>query len=236
MVSYNLILQTIGDYVEKCSVTLKGIKKNIEPLVKSLTDTQEEYELLMEELPRFYRDRYNLDHETQWLWDYHDKVYMEENGDAHSVRVPYSAVREGIDGDGILLSIHNHPNSCSFQSPADYRQQAQINTKYNISIANDGIIITKNENGYRSRYVDVERTTFKTINGIIQDFRDTPVAQKIYKDFQDGKLDEETAEEKLNKEMSDYFNKDADKYCEMVNKDLEKDGLKIVSHHIKIEK
>ena len=59
MVSYNKILEAITDYLTKCSVTLKGVREQISGLIRNITDNEEDYNLLMDTIPHFYRDYWN---------------------------------------------------------------------------------------------------------------------------------------------------------------------------------
>lgn len=46
-------LKAVEEYVEKCSVTLKQIRKDIEPVIKELADSYEDYEYMMDTVPRY---------------------------------------------------------------------------------------------------------------------------------------------------------------------------------------
>ena len=65
----------------KCSVTLKGIRASIEPMVKKLTDTDEEYTTLMEIIPKFYRDHYHKDYEEMQCHTYEYTEYLYDEDD-----------------------------------------------------------------------------------------------------------------------------------------------------------
>ena len=46
-------LKAVEEYVEKCSGTLKQIRKDIEPVIKELADSYEDYEYMMDTVPRY---------------------------------------------------------------------------------------------------------------------------------------------------------------------------------------
>ena len=46
-------LKAVEEYVEKCSVTLKQIRKDIEPVIKELADSYEDYEYMMDTVPQY---------------------------------------------------------------------------------------------------------------------------------------------------------------------------------------
>ena len=174
----------------KCSVTLKGIRASIEPMVKKLTDTDEEYTTLMEIIPKFYRDHYHKDYEemqchtyeyTEYLYDEDDEPLYDEDGNQQtkrSVDVYTSRGQAGtgrtkmpLDEDsdyvhkypGILLGIHNHPNnSSSFQSSGDWINQAKFLVKFGVSCGDDGIDITK-----------MNARDYDTVDGFSFDFHKT---------------------------------------------------------------
>ena len=135
MVKWVTILQVI-----KHSVTVKSVTEQISPYIKELTDTKEEYDFIMERLPKFYVDHYNGKTEHIEAWDKEGNIHMND-GDQTSVEHPHTMDHE----TPYLLSIHNHPNRESeMQSNGDYGLQAEYNTKYGISVGFHGMVITKN--------------------------------------------------------------------------------------------
>lgn len=146
MVRYDSILKAIEKEIVKCSVTLKSIREQISPLVKRISDSQEEYDILMEEIPRFYRDNYNKDTE-EMIMKYKNGETFHASGDESSVRLSSEDSDRTFDlrESGIypLLSIHNHPSGINFLSIGDVGSQAIKKEKYTIVVSKKGIAINK---------------------------------------------------------------------------------------------
>lgn len=126
--------------VIKHSLTLKSVREQLAEPIKKLTDNEEEYNFIMERLPKFYVDYYNHPIEHIEVWDKEGNVHMND-GTETSVNHP-STMR---NKEEYLLSIHNHLNKISeMQSNGDYSLQVEYNTKYGISIGFHGVVLTKN--------------------------------------------------------------------------------------------
>lgn len=135
MVKYSTILRVI-----KHSVTLKSVKEQISPAIKEITDNEEEYDFLMDRIPKFYITYYNHKTEHIEVWDNQGNKHQND-GDETSVGHPETMDHE----TPYLLSIHNHPNKVSeMQSNGDYGLQVEYNTKYGVSVGFHGLVITKN--------------------------------------------------------------------------------------------
>ena len=147
MVKYDYIIKAIENTLQKHSVTLKIIRQQISPVLKSITDDETEYEFLLKTITDFYNNNYNKPKEYMKIVDNEGKEYLSEGeeGEAHSVEVPDDALKVGWE-DGLYMSIHNHPKgSVSVPSISDYIVMEQNDMKYMVVVAFDGISISKNE-------------------------------------------------------------------------------------------
>lgn len=146
MVKYETILKVIEYDIKKCSITLKSIREQINPLLKRITDSQEEYDILMKEIPYFYRDHYNSDHEELFM-QYLTGETFNAVGDESSVRLSWEDSQKtydmGKNGVYPLISIHNHPSGVNFLSIGDVGSQALKNEKYTVVVSKKGIAINK---------------------------------------------------------------------------------------------
>lgn len=201
------IIRAIEEDIAKCSVTLKQIRKDIEPVIKSITDTPEEYDLLMDVIPHFYRDRYNLDHETLQIYDYQGNVY-ENKGNDKSVQVP-DEVRDIAREDGTLLGIHNHPEATCFQSPGDFGAMTSLRQKYSVTVAEDGIMISKDNtageiipNPQGMYYVANQWIDDNIVEGYIMK---TPEYKQNLNGMRDGTIGIDEANRNLNVQMNNYI-------------------------------
>ena len=201
------IIRAIEEDIAKCSVTLKQIRADIEPTIKALTDNPEEYELLMDVIPHFYRDRYNLDHETLQIYDYNGTVY-ENKGNDRMVQVPDEA-REIAREEGTLLGIHNHPDATCFQSPGDYGAMTSLRQKYSVTVAEDGIMISKDNtagdiiaNPQGMYYVANQWLDDNIIEGYL---KKSPEYKQNLNDMREGTISIDEANTRLNKQMNDYI-------------------------------
>lgn len=142
----------VMEHETKCSITLKELRGLLGPTLKSITDTEYEYEELMNVVPRFYRDNYKKPNECLIIQDHKgNNWYAESTWNSHSVSMPDRAYDEGVE-NGLLYTVHNHPEGASFQSPADYEGAAADNEKYMVTVGRKEIALTKNSNGHMDPY------------------------------------------------------------------------------------
>ena len=192
-------LKAVEEYVEKCSVTLKQIRKDIEPVIREIADSEEDYEYLMETVPRFYRDYYNADKEHLLMTNNSFEEWR-NSGNGNSV----APNEEMVNNKDVLFSIHNHPNGYCFQSDGDWYVNAYGRTKYMLSVAKDGIMIVKdndrnhipNPNGVRSLALD-------WVNGVI-DKNLSSERTKIAFDLMLGEISTEEANSQMTKVLDKY--------------------------------
>lgn len=194
--------------VNKCSVTLTQIKESISSTIKKLSDNDEEYNKLMDTIPKFYRDHYNLDHEELYVQGYDGKEYINTEGDDGSVSVPMEVAEKGYK-NGILLAYHNHPDASCIQSIGDFQVCGSINEKYMITVAKDGIMITKNtgwdSRGTRASFLGAVRAEYE--QPIVEMFYNEPKwgFQELQQGLRDGSISQEEANKKGTKILNDYY-------------------------------
>lgn len=143
MVKYKTIIDTIDEYI-KCNVSMKQIRKSIEPLLKDICDSEEEFEILGDRITRFYYDFYNAPIEHLYLETEKGNIYTNQ-GEQYNVKLPKDAFEE----KGFLLSIHNHPNTMPYPSHEDMKVMSQHREKYNVILSKYGIMVFKHNKGGR---------------------------------------------------------------------------------------
>lgn len=144
MVKYKNIIKAIeNDIIQKHSQYLI----NIEKALREITDSDEEYKILKEDIWKFYKETKNADHEELILKCTDGSFRENRDGDEHSVPLTDEMKQFAHDND-ILYSLHNHPSCSCFQSNGDMIVFSNYSMKYGISIGKDGIMIMKNEMPY----------------------------------------------------------------------------------------
>lgn len=237
MVRYETLFKAIEDYVIKCEISLKKIREAISPTIKEITDSEEEYNILMENIPRYFQKHYKLKHETILLQDYDGKQYADENGERNTVQTPQEV--KDID-EGLLFSFHNHPNDCCFQSLNDFLHIYDYGIKYGMSVAKDGIFISKNvePKNYFSTMTKLRINNAYTnyMNGVIKavkKHRKEEYAQ-LKKDFNEGLIDSESADKKLTQFVLDYLTENSPRESKKLTNRFEKNDVPISTNYIPI--
>lgn len=245
MVKYNYILKIIEQETLKTHYSLKAIKEQISPILKKITDTQEEYDILMKEIPYFYREYWNKGKENLNIIDNNKEKIDPILGENHCVTFPDDIVKQA-EKEGLFLTIHNHPNATSIQSDGDYYCIASLGIKYGISISKDGIVISKNTYGKASEdYADkvliswskwhqnMKNEVWNTKEGKeINDWW-----QQIPFDVMFGDRSNEISQELHEKEkkmFKGYVLKNMDKEVNLLNKQYKTDDIPISMSYIKI--
>ena len=139
-VKYDLILKAIHEYV-KTHVTIKSIKSQIKNTLNEICDNETEKEQLSNTIAYFFRDHWNKDIETLECLTYEGEIFTNQGTYA---QVDTTEDMKRHNGE-YVLTIHNHPDNCCFQSFNDISSQASdTKEKYGITISKEGIMITKN--------------------------------------------------------------------------------------------
>lgn len=241
---YDKILKSIEDEIRKCTVSLKSIRSQISEVIRSVADDDGEYELLLDVVSRFYQSHYNLDHECMYLQDYDGLEYENENGSEGRVDVPSNAVDVGVYGYGMWLSIHNHPNfgrikSSSFLSYGDFIAQLNMNEKYCIVVADEGVSLCK----YGAN-LDKDFNVKMGAKDIYADYTDkkeemvqsTAEYGVIRENFLNGEITLEEADNEGTVMLHNYYNEHIDGEMEVLNRSFKKAHLPFEFYHIPIKR
>ncbi len=146
MGTYDIILKAITEEIIKCYVSLKSIKAQIESTIKEITDSQEEYDEVIDVVTHFYRDTYNSKIEMMKMMSKDNTLY-ENIGDEESVDLPIGVEDVSFDGDNFRYSIHSHPqNGTAFPSFQDFWCYYNTEPKFMIISNDKGIIVVKHTN------------------------------------------------------------------------------------------
>lgn len=226
------IIRAIHEYL-KTHYTLTEITEQAYPILEGICDSADEAEKIMEPLARFYREHWNSKDENETWMTYQGKTYNAHGG-KDNVITPEN-VREEGSRNGLLFSIHNHPSGLSIQSDADINDMGLCNEKYMITVARDGITITKNP----SHDWDV-RVGMKAINrwtdNLLSIIDETPEMQELDRHMLDYTDDEYmTQYEKIQYKWlndGDNYNEQMDK----LNRTYKDYGLPLETTHIMIRK
>lgn len=230
---YGIILKSIEDELNKCYLSLKSIREQISPLIKDITDTEEEYGLLVDRISHFYRDFRNEKTEKMYVEGYTGNIYTEyEKGTEDSVPYPIEARREARE-NGMLLSIHNHPTSTSYQSDGDMNTMNLANEKYMITVSSDGLMITKNTSGERFD----SKTAIKVINRIEDNLLSMVDKTDEIKelDKQILSISEEDYSKKYKQVENKLFIENNDEIIGNLNSQFKENDLPLVSYYTFIE-
>ena len=245
MVKYKTILKAIEQETHKTHYTLKAIREQIEPTIKKITDNQEEYDILMKEIPQFYRQYWNEKKENLSIIDNNKQKLDPILGEDHCVTFTDDIV-EQAEKEGLLLTIHNHPSATSIQSSGDYYCIASLGIKYGVSISKDGIVISKNTYGEASENYadDVLYSWSKWHQNLKNEVRKTKESQEIdewwsqipFNEMFGERRDEFSQElhEKQKKLYKNYVLNNMDTQIDNLNKQYEADEIPISMSYVEI--
>ena len=252
MVKYNILLYVIKDYVEKCSVTMKGIIHDLTPRVREIAETDEDYDMLMEYLPRFYMDYYNapVEHLTAVYQTTDTKTNKtsytssHEVGDEDHVDMPTTLKiflqYDLFDDEGVKMTFHNHPSSTCFQSMGDFITQTSYSTQYGVTISKDGIMISKTD----GKLYGIDPLDVMIVSAIedqnkidyIDNHKDDFKIHEIQTQVNNGKITDEEGQELLNKQYYKYLSKNIESEVEHMDEVFALNGIPISCNYIKIHK
>lgn len=135
------IIKALDDAIFKCG----GLYSNLNKMLSDVVDNDDEYKILKKNILSFYKDYRKKNKEFLTTID-NDGNVLTVGGDYEgSVDWDDDVISKG-EQEGILLSIHNHPNSTTLPSSADFNRLCQTNCKYSITVSSDGVLIVKNTN------------------------------------------------------------------------------------------
>lgn len=139
MVEKEIINKTLTNAIIKCT----GVYANLNKVLPSIVDNDNELHLLKSSISSFYKHYRNKTYELLETRDYDNNVITVTNHEEGSVDWDDNVISKG-EKEGILYSIHNHPNSTTLMSSADFNRLCQTNCKYSITVSSDGVMIVKN--------------------------------------------------------------------------------------------
>ena len=105
----------------------------------------DEYKILKKNILSFYKDYRKKNKEFLTTIDNEGTILTVGGDYEDSVDWDGDVIFKG-EREGILLSIHNHPNSTTLPSSADFNRLCQTNCKYSVTVSSDGVLIVKNTN------------------------------------------------------------------------------------------
>ena len=234
MVKYKSIVKVI-----KHSLTLKSVKEQISPYIKQITDNKEEYDFLMERVPKFYIRYYNHPIEHIEVFEKDGKVHQND-GDGTSVNHPPTMNHH----TEYVLSMHNHPDKESeMQSNGDFSLQVEYNTKYGLSIGFHGIMITKNGYPFNPE-LSKEWGDIAYYNGdtaVMRIFRKMRKTNQECIDLQDAWANDEISTEEMDNRINELFgeelkSRDIDEIIGVQNDVFQNEGIPLNSIYVPVKK
>lgn len=238
MVNYTNILKVMDEYVEKCIVTLKSIRQQISPILKDITDTEEEYNILMDIIPKFYRDNWNNPKEHLLMQGNNGDIF-ENEGTEGSVSTPREAVNESMR-NGLVLSIHNHPSdSTAYQSLGDYVTQCVgTREKYGITISKkDGVVISKltNKQVSRNKLSNTYNKLFKKIGDNFDKDKEVEI-QSLKDDCDANKITSKQLNKKYNEMFHGYISENIHGYVDNLDTSFSNNNVPVRVYHAPIKR
>ncbi len=245
MVSEKFLVKAIGLYLEKCGVTLKGVRGQIETIVRSIANNESDYELLMEMIPRFYRDFWNAPKENMYakgkdVYSYATGEVLREGdvwelveGEETRIVIPQEIIDYG-DNYGMKLGMHNHPYYCCFPSYNDFVSMSDLNEDYSVIVAKDGVFIAK-KTGYLSTPL-IGEATFNLQKKTTGNVRRTDEYKRIKEQYDEGKISKEECDRQCAICVNDWYSENFDDCLNDLNKVFKDDDLGIECYHIPISR
>lgn len=239
MVRYDTILKVIDETV-KC-ISLKSILEQISPTLKTITDSEDEYDCLMDEISHFYRDHYTKGYETvRYRVNSGDENKIWENqGDKWSVDAPADAQIYGEIGgyfdnhNKFLLSIHNHPSGSCYPSYGDFENSEDMKVKYMIACGRDGIAISKRDG---SQYMDSVKNALSEIDKKISDgYKEDSNWKKFKEEYDKGIIDYDELNVKTQRELHKYLQKNITEFVSEQDKAFANNGVHISLEFVPIK-
>lgn len=239
MVRYDTILKVIDETV-KC-ISLKSIREQISPTLKQITDSQDEYDCLMNEITHFYRDHYTKGYETvrYRVSSKSESKVWENEGDEFSVPTPTDAQIYGEIGgyfdnhNKFLLSIHNHPKGSCYPSNGDFENSEELKVKYMIACGRDGISISKRQG---SQYMDSVEEALDEVDIQINDgYKRDSDWKKFKAEYDKGAMSYDELNLKTQRELQKYLQNNVEKFVSKQNKEFANKGVHILLEFSPIE-
>ena len=149
MVDESIINKVFTDVLLKCnSLTLTKING----FVNEIIDDSEISGLISKNIYNWVKNYWSSNTEHIITYDYEENKRI-KHGKEHEVEWDEDVV-EKASKEGLLFSIHNHPNTTSFQSGNDLDMAVIANVKYNITIGKDGLMLIVNNNPVEERNLE----------------------------------------------------------------------------------
>lgn len=231
---YNIVLKTIEDEIMKCQLSQKKIREAIEPIIKQIADSEEEYDDLMRLIPSEYQRRYNAKTET---------MLIENDMFGAFVRIK-NAKGKGWKKDGSFITTEHSVLPQYYQ----LKEQADLNIKYDITCGKDCFTITKNNMSAQTRETTDERINTNTPQfwgtyyardvGLEADFwnwKRFNGVEEIWDKMKEGKI----SRKECNRKIRDIYIKEAHKQGEnatlSLNQGFQRNGVPMESYFGRIE-
>lgn len=233
MVKYEHIIKAVEDYLRKCTVTLKEVRSHIIGLVESIATTPEDVEPLIDTITHFYRDTYNKPKEYLICRDYNGNEWFNESDDVYNaVEVPEEAYEEG-QKNGLMFSIHNHPDGSAFPSPDDSAINVEQNEEYSIIVGKKEITITKQDTNPDDAYIveDVGRRHYFKHFNIMREANYDGI-RNITDKISSGKIPVDEGQKELNKKVNKYVKENMGEMVNDLNKMYKGNGVDITVSYV----
>ena len=228
----------------KCSVTLKSIRAQIDPLIRQLAKNEEEYNDLMDTIPRFYRDYYNSPVMNLYARTYnldlngknHHEFYIE--GTPYSVTLDGEAKREG-GTYGFQAMMLNHPGGLAMAGSGEWVKQIDNNGKYLICVGDKGITVTKKKGR-------IQKDTFKFLSTAMDyEFdrerrfyadKDNNGIGEIEQAYKNKEISRQECDDQIHKVMKNHMDNNMDSEAEIATNNFQENGYDLTVYYVPIKK
>lgn len=205
---------------------------NLQTQLKTICDTAEEAEIITKNLNDFAKEAKELDHEIMTVVDNDFKITKIFDGEKMTVEYPQDIIIKGSK-DGLLMSVHNHPNKNLQMSIADVHSGNVLREKYKITyIDTDEFLMYKSKNVdkwfFKNVYSeDIEKKYIQFRQDNLAQFNKKYKKQrnKLVNKLNNNKISNEEMQTEWEELYSDYCMENLDKNIKKLNKLLEDEGV-----------
>lgn len=232
---------TIEEVIRDASVTTSFAETeqqsqiNLKKTLSEICDTDKESELISDVLTTFRKQAEGLDHEIMTVIDNEFNITNIANGGKATVEYPLDTIIKGRK-EGLLMSVHNHPNKSLQMSISDVHSGTVLKEKYKFTYVDGGdLLLLKNKNvdnlyykhiyaeDIEKKYVQFRKDNLRQFNKKYKRKHDS-----LLKKYKKGKISKEEMQSEWGDLYSNYCMEQLDKNIIKLNKLLEEEGVEFI--------
>lgn len=212
--------------------------QNLCHTLKEITDNEEEYKTLRDDIWNFRDETKDLTHEQLIIKSTTGDSRENRNGDSGGVKYT-EEMQDFMDYENLLYSMHNHPsfnNGTCFISYADITSRTTYEEKYQITISDDGLMISK-ENDFLSLTdtVDAYKSVHKEMNNNFDEKYKEECKQlkEKHSDWMvESSADGQDYKNEMTKMYGGYVSENINHYVDRLNDELHKRNVPLDVYYI----